>query len=713
MKKQVVYGKRPARRTIEPVLASPFKPARTDVKQLLNVSHLDEPGSDFTSSNEFNSERENVISPVAHLGRRTRPQSSVHNSVTATEAPKQVKRPRKPRASAPGCISPVKTNLTIDPLPRMHASKTCSPPESQQKPRKAKRRRLDADQDMLAAESAALLASSAAFQDTVTSPKLLNRARPGRLRTMARTVSAPQLTLSAASSGSRPARSFQRTQSIATVASDVTLVAEAYDEVAERVERKRKNGQVLDLPATAASSSQTLLPDTSQASRPDTGQSMPSESWNLNRFDDIVWVALCARSKESTTQTFWWPAEFVNPVRSARPLRLRLIHLQAEPDLRLPSLVTIAEPSSSNVRSFRTPFGPRFSTSTYVDKVSNTVCALQEATRLPSELAFAQALSAALDRDSVLNDDLPDPDFALTQAAAAPRSPRRSSLPPTARLGSNNDLPDAEQEPRLILKHDRGPDDELRIPGEAVYCRWNKHVSTCWPARVISYHPAPSQLLQVEQPTPQGTYALQSLDGKVARFRRDQFYTIYDDGFLTCEVGQYRPELQPIDWREEIAHFAAQLRDIVRGAYAPTRPDHDRFLNLGHVARQRMAEDQPTGKYAPKQIDQMRLELRKWLSDGSVDPTFGCERFRSLNEGERDDYIDAVFRPAFVRILLIETDKLEERAREELGNNASLDEIRIAAHEQARAQLEDDFWSDELMSTREQLLMMRHTIRAH
>ncbi|KAJ8468607.1 hypothetical protein ONZ45_g17187 [Pleurotus djamor] len=239
------------------------------------------------------------------------------------------------------------------------------------------------------------------------------------------------------------------------------------------------------------------------------------------------------------------------------------------------------------------------------------------------EDAYRQALLIR-NTDDEDDEDLPDVSVAFSRDSYMSSS--QASLAISQDTVDNDEfwIP-PEQDPRLT------------IPGEAVLAL-DRH--KYWPARIRAYVP-PTKRTQKE-----GKYEVEFLDGTMKTITRKKFYIAEEDGFITCDIGEFtnqNPDAQldidfqlplrsrarspspeasdmppsPIAFlklpiRAQFAYVKPVLLSILSASYPPALQRHESFIAGGHARNDLMRTASLRGNLWPEDIQELQLCLVDW-----------------------------------------------------------------------------------------------------
>ncbi|KAG1863631.1 hypothetical protein DFJ58DRAFT_656418, partial [Suillus subalutaceus] len=220
-------------------------------------------------------------------------------------------------------------------------------------------------------------------------------------------------------------------------------------------------------------------------------------------------------------------------------------------------------------------------------------------------------------------DDVED----LRSAKKAKISPRVEPEPPTDRAWSPPP-----------------PDPMLQIPGELVLAQALRTRSNkFWPAQLIAYVPP-------TKPGGKERYRAKFLDEREYNLTRDKFWTSEEEGFVTCDLGEFESAVQdteapdsedePEDRRRspspkltdpppsadaftnlsmyaQLAYVKPVLNAILQGKYTPASKSHEAFMRGGAARSSLMKRAAARGGLDPNEVKQSQKLITRWaLGEG-------------------------------------------------------------------------------------------------
>ncbi|KAF9964781.1 Structural maintenance of chromosomes protein 3 [Mortierella alpina] len=151
------------------------------------------------------------------------------------------------------------------------------------------------------------------------------------------------------------------------------------------------------------------------------------------------------------------------------------------------------------------------------------------------ETAFREATEAQLKDD----DGLPSLDDILNHFPSAPSNSLESARKDTA----------TRQRPPVRPDTTYMPDSSLTIPGELILAQWGR---LYYPARIVSFNEKSNK------------YKVEYATGHSLSIERKKFFTRYEKGFQTCQLGDLDP---PKDDRED-KELESQVRELYPAIYS-------------------------------------------------------------------------------------------------------------------------------------------------
>jgi hypothetical protein len=191
------------------------------------------------------------------------------------------------------------------------------------------------------------------------------------------------------------------------------------------------------------------------------------------------------------------------------------------------------------------------------------------------------------------------------------------------------------------------PDPTLQLPGELVLAqaprtRGNKY----WPAQLISYVPP-------TKPGGKERYRAKFLDEEEYDLTRDKFWTSEEDGFISCDMGEFESAVQDTEapdsedeqdelqdrerspspqltdpppaaddfadlpMRAQLAYVRPVLTAILQGTYTPASKKHGAFMRGGAARSSLMKRAAVRGGLDPNEVKQLQRLISWWaLGEG-------------------------------------------------------------------------------------------------
>ncbi|RIA98607.1 hypothetical protein C1645_749322, partial [Glomus cerebriforme] len=259
--------------------------------------------------------------------------------------------------------------------------------------------------------------------------------------------------------------------------------------------------------------------ESSPLSSPPSSPSSESDTENDNDVKDdtieplllpnVVWV--------NDEKRGWWPSEIISKDKSEKPLLVRYFG-QEQPDR--PCTLELHNISKSNIL----PFDESLIQLRNIDKNS---------------ALFKQAINEARVKETEDNDGLPSKDFAFQMAVDSSPNKKKSLIVNETHMkgkyhpselgkeSSNKEKFTTKQEFNNFSEFDFEKDETLQIPGEYVFSLSSKIMNYrkkyYYPAKIIDYNESDK-------------YKVLFCDNSSEIVKRKDFFTMFEDGFKTCEV---------------------------------------------------------------------------------------------------------------------------------------------------------------------------------
>ncbi|KAF8499921.1 hypothetical protein JB92DRAFT_2980785 [Gautieria morchelliformis] len=371
----------------------------------------------------------------------------------------------------------------------------------------------------------------------------------------------------------------------------------------------------------------------------------PSKYANIYIENDVVWVRLNSRGAliDPTAPveqvSYWWPAQ----VTTDDPLEVstRLFGDDGHGNERV---VNISSPSSSTVLSFRDEGCVRFSSSTFSLPHSHI--------ESPDEANMTRGVSSKLVRrwtnardqalEADVDDELPEGPSLITLLGAAGKGKKR-------REGDDNiDLPQTPTPTRLKKRSAAPLDEEIKVgevDGELVLASDHKGRPDHWPARVVAVHQ--------DKRSGKWLYEVCYIDGKRKKMERKRLFTSDEDGFATCQLGQWRTEFpsdteapdsedeirdryitrapspspsnadleditDPVDFcalplEKQMRYVYPFLCHVIRREYEPSYERHDIFIKGGKARQQLAQAASMRGRFSENEVKKALMLVRRTM----------------------------------------------------------------------------------------------------
>lgn len=342
---------------------------------------------------------------------------------------------------------------------------------------------------------------------------------------------------------------------------------------------------------------------------------------------------------EILDERMWWPARIVQK----QPLRVTLfgdLTLSREPS-------TILSPSQYNIQSIHNLSGEkRFSRATFQVSSLTTSGSSNPSPRKKIKKDTSDRWEAAVkameDADGLKRDGMPEMISAYTGETFSSeeddvedlRSAKKAKVSPRAEPEAPTDR--AWSPPP--------PDPMLQIPGELVLAqalrtRSNKY----WPAQLIAHVPP-------TKPGGKERYRAKFLDEREYNLTRDKFWTSEEEGFVTCDLGEFESAVQDteasdsedepedrkrspspkltdpppsadafadLSMHAQLAYVKPVLNAILQGKYTPASKSHEAFMRGGAARSSLMKRAAVRGGLDPNEVKQSQKLITRWaLGEG-------------------------------------------------------------------------------------------------
>ncbi|KAF0408177.1 hypothetical protein F8M41_008592 [Gigaspora margarita] len=302
---------------------------------------------------------------------------------------------------------------------------------------------------------------------------------------------------------------------------------------------------------------------------------------------DVVWVS---------TETFgWWPAEIISQNKSEMPLRVQLFG-----DIST-KMMELENTSGAFILPFR------------CDKSSEF---LENGRNSEIKEKFKNAVSEAEEKETEENDGLPSEDYAFNKFVdfiGSTKPSKRRKITPEKRstrgkrksFGSANchiTLETSSNKQSTILSSDSADmnfheDGSLMIPGEPVLA-WS--LKKYYPAKIIDYN-EPDK------------YKVKFCDGATSVIPRKKFFTRYEDGFQTCQLGDIELEIEdPNYYDQDLINKVHDLEDILYRVLTGNEESAWRYRDFieGGKKRNQLAKKVSTGPFSLSEFAMIAKVLR-------------------------------------------------------------------------------------------------------
>ncbi|CAG8570874.1 610_t:CDS:2 [Funneliformis mosseae] len=248
----------------------------------------------------------------------------------------------------------------------------------------------------------------------------------------------------------------------------------------------------------------------------------------------VVWV--------NDEERGWWPSEIISKDKSEIPLLVRLFGLNSPCNLELHTI------SKSTILPFH-------------NKLYMQLRKTGENSNMKG--LFTKALAEAIAKETEDNDGLPSEDWAIQMVVenSSPNKKKRIgkslSNEQLAKEINNSSIFGKESpswEKSISSDFEIGKDGNLQIPGEYVLAKYQKKF---YPATIIGF----------DKPD---KYKVRFFDNVSHNLKRKEFFTKYEDGFKTCELGCFEMDYEDPTYEEPelvktIQSLEPILSQILRG----------------------------------------------------------------------------------------------------------------------------------------------------
>ncbi|KAG6915330.1 hypothetical protein DXG01_012102 [Tephrocybe rancida] len=380
-----------------------------------------------------------------------------------------------------------------------------------------------------------------------------------------------------------------------------------------------------------ASSSGTKKPQGRSQLKPEPSS---SDTWDLSKLGTLVWVLIDQRARvlepddledieSQNKDRIWWPGKIISTTSASTPLRVSLAnHVGFGKEA-----IEISQPCESNIISWKNHKGDmRFDEPVFTNPASfgsmlasprkkqkvdrdelkdrwrvavdelngvrtKSAASPKKTSVSPKKTTASPSKETEVQRPTYLSEtdgyesDLPEVGTEEFRAypPSAPSSPAKPATPSQKRKAKRKRSPEDDSIEQMEWPPS-GPDPFVKVPGELVLAIERNGDTKYWPARVLEYIPA-------AKGTKTDKYLVEYLDGTSKAISRSWFFIPEDDGFVTCQLG---------DWESTIT----EVQDD---------DDDDDDTNQRNNGRQRSPSPIPTIP-PPTANDFRLLEMREQLA---------------------------------------------------------------------------------------------------
>ncbi|GAA5872540.1 hypothetical protein JCM3774_006847 [Rhodotorula dairenensis] len=419
--------------------------------------------------------------------------------------------------------------------------------------------------------------------------------------------------------------------------------------------------------------------------------------WNILYFPRYrpIWVHV----RKDGGDGFWWPGEIETPIYE-RPISVRL-YLDAEGSIKSFSDVhlTIAEPDSELLATFRNPSRLRFDQRIFRD--------LEDAPAddTPTDEAFATVLAHALERDAGADDE--DDEDDLLPAPFGPSGSKASpEKAPAAEDRDDVDPPEqresgqfsGDEADKLIEADDQ--DADLEYP----FLCLAKAQRTWWAARCTAHVPGSPTKAAASQSSHgkgaqkhTGKYMVEWTDGSTSTVARKDLLTAKQKEFFTVKMGQTGLDVSKAyiaRLHTFVNHDMTPIYQQVIDEACPAAQGRNDDFYAGGQKRERLAKRSLYGEYTEELVEIFNNAIRAWASgEGSpTGPPQGSARYAALTDGERVQYRTDVLLPTAIIENYIDDRGFFDEAETQLKSEGAVappdDEIKVRAYALAEQDLD-------------------------
>lgn len=335
----------------------------------------------------------------------------------------------------------------------------------------------------------------------------------------------------------------------------------------------------------------------------------------------------------------WWPARVVQK----QPLRVTLfgdLSLSREPS-------TIPSPSEYNIQPIHDLSGEkRFSRATFqvssLPTSGSSKPSPRKKTKKDMRERWEAAVKAMENADGLKRDGMPEMISAYTGGAFSSEDDDMEDLRLTKKAKVS---PRAEFEAPIDRPWSPPPPDPmLQIPGELILARALRTRSNkYWPAQLMAYVPP-------TKPGGKERYRAKFLDEREYNLTRDKFWTSDEEGFVTCDLGEFESAVQDIETPDsedepedkkrspspeltdpppsadafanlsihaQLAYVKPVLSAIIQGEYTPANKSHEAFMRGGAARSSLMKRAAVRGGLDPNEVKRSQKLIARWaLGEG-------------------------------------------------------------------------------------------------
>lgn len=339
------------------------------------------------------------------------------------------------------------------------------------------------------------------------------------------------------------------------------------------------------------------------------------ETWSLNLIEDYVFVFVNERGDVYTPDTdavgyIWWPGKVTEKRNGTMEVSL---FGKLKPG---PNQIHLPRPSRHNIITFIDKHHePRFID--HPADLHQSPRKRQKSNDPSLHDQWSKALKLAFEQKEADDDGLPEVGFALSSYYASVRTPSAAT-----------ETQESDSEPEE-------PPDDID-PFTIVYARDRRNRTAYWPARVMEYVPGKRKR--------RGRWRVQFVDNTEELIPRDWFFTMDQDQFGLCQLGQFdtqalddpedtdgedandpreasplpldpppnREQFLELSIREQFSYVKPVLQAVLHNRYLPAKANHHAFIT-GGAAREALSKEAGLrGLMGVKEAEEMQEYLQEW-----------------------------------------------------------------------------------------------------